>query len=411
MSIALERPAVLPRHSYRYVIEVLIFLTYAVFGMSWAAAGTFLKQFMLEQHLTLSQASFMNTIVSCAKIFGPVLAGALMARLGLRWAFMLASSLICLGILAALSTSYPLILTARFAMGIGGAMVVVYFTPLVMQWFTGSERLVVNGLNFVAINTGMMVAIFATPSLQRALGGSWQSTLVAYSLVSVALAVAWLVLGREGAPQAGPAASGAAGGYAAVLRDRHTWILSLAGIGSLSMYLTIITYFPTFYRELFGASVSPAVAFAPGIAMAVGIPASILGIFLTRRTGLRLPLLKGAGLVLLPVMAGMFLVKIPAVIVACAALTGLCLFIGVPAFYSIPQELPGTDAARAGYMMAVFWAMCYVAATFNVWFVGRIVESTGGNFAAGFSYVLAVGAVSLTGLWLLPETGPGAARR
>jgi MFS transporter, CP family, cyanate transporter len=406
----------IPEHSssYRFVIEILIFLTYAAFGMTWAAAGPFLKRLMHDLNLTLSQGSFMTTSVSCAKIFGPAIAGVLMARLGLRWAFMAASALICVGLLAPLSPSYGLILLARFAMGIGGAMVVVYFTPLVMKWFSRKERLIINGINFVAINVGMTISLFATPCIQAALGDSWQKTLIAYSLVSILLALAWLILGRdvkEDARSAGTKNGDSSYGYMDAIKDPNTWKLVITYMGALSLYLSIVAYFPKFYGDKFGEAGGFWINHAPAVAMAAGIPASIIGIILTQKTGLRLPFVRWGGLLLIPSVLGMFLLNSTALSLTSALLTGLCLFIWASPFFTIPQELPGMTAKKSGYLMGIFWGACYIAATFNVWFVGKIAEMSGNNFLWGFVYITVISTSMFTGSFLLPETGPGALRQ
>ncbi|MDQ7821402.1 MAG: MFS transporter [Candidatus Eremiobacteraeota bacterium] len=406
-----EKPDSADSSPYRYVIEVLIFLTYAAFGMTWAAAGPFLKRLMHDLGLTLSQGSFMTTSVSFAKIFGPTLAGALMARLGLRWAFMAASALICVGILAPMSPSYGLILLARFAMGIGGAMVVVYFTPVVMKWFSSRERLVINGINFVAINVGMTISLFITPYVQAALGDSWQKALIAYSLVSVVLAVAWLILGRdaeEKSQEGGSGAGEASYGYAGALRDANTWKLAFTYMGALSLYLSIVAYFPKFYGDKFGEAAGFWILHAPAVAMAMGIPASIIGIMLTQSTGLRLPFVRWAGLLLIPSVLGMFLLNSTALSLAASVMTGFCLFIWASPFFTIPQELPGMTAKKSGYLMGIFWGACYIAATFNVWLVGKIAEMNGNEFLWGFVYITIVSSSMFLGSFLLPETGPRA---
>jgi MFS family permease len=178
-------------------------------------------------------------------------------------------------------------------------------------------------------------------------------------------------------------------------------------MGALSLYLTLFTYFPTFYKELFGESAGFWVSSAPALAMFAGIPASIVGIILTKKTGLRLPFIRYSGILLIPAILGMFMVKSPPVIVASAVLTGTCLFMWASPFFTIPQELPGMNAEKSGYLMGVFWALCYMAATFNVWFVGKIIEMTGNNYTAGFIYITVISCSLLAGSFTLPETGPG----
>jgi MFS transporter, CP family, cyanate transporter len=401
-----ERPS-----SYRYVVEVIVFLTFATFGMTWAAAGTFLTQFMEDLGLSLSAASFISTIVSIANIFGPAVAGLIMTKFGIRWAFMLASALICLGILAPISPNYYLILLARFAMGLGGALVLVYLTPITMQWFSGSERVTMNGLNFLSSTFGMMVATFITPPIQRMFGGSWKMTLIVYGTASILLAVAWLVFGREKdeSPSAKNEASDDSNsikGYMDAIKNKNTWFLILSGMGSLSFFVSLFTYFPTFYSQLFANVEGFWLKNPTGVTLFTTLPASVLGIIITERMGLRTPVMRLAALILYPAALGMLILKTPTPLFISSVLAGVGLQIGVAAFYCIPQELPGITPQKAGYIMGVFWAAVYTIATFNVWLAGVIIEKTGNNFMAGFTYILIVGSLSIIGIFLLPETGP-----
>jgi MFS transporter, CP family, cyanate transporter len=397
--------------NYRYVIEVIVFLTYAVFGMAWGAAGTFLPQFMEDLGLSLSDASFVTTIVSIANIFGPAIAGFVMAKFGLRWAFMAASALICLGILAPISPNYQLILLTRFAMGLGAAMVLVYLTPITMQWFTGSERVVMNGLNFLSMTFGMMIAMFVTPVMQSMFDGSWRMTLIVYGAASILLAALWLIFGREkeeslAEKQESSKDSDSVQGYLNALKNRHTWLLILSGMGSLSFFMAMFTYFPTFHNQLFANIEGFWLQNPTGVTMFVTLPASVLGIIITERMGLRTPIMKLSGVILIPAAIGMFTLRTPAPLLIAAILTGAGLQLGVPAFYCIPQELPGITPRKAGYMMGIFWAALYSIATFNVWMAGKIIEMTGNNYMAGFTYITIIGSMSVVGIFLLPETGP-----
>ncbi len=403
---------------YRYVVEVIIFLTYACFGMSWASCGAFFKEIMAELSLTVSQASFLTTSVSIAKIFGPFLAGAVLARAGLRWAFMAASVLICMGVLAPFATTYEMLLLARFCMGIGGAMVVVYFTPLAMQWFSGGERIIVNGFNSISVNTGVMVALFATTSLMGTLGG-WRNILIFYSIGSVVLAMAWLAFGREKQAPGDPGAPGAPGavggprkksgivaGYKIAVSDRNTWALAFGFVGILTAYLVLFTYFPTFYRNVFGLDSGSFVFYAPAIAMCAGIPASLLVAYVTKRTGRRLPLLRWPGIIFVLAVLGMIYGNAEVILVS-SVLTGACLLGTSTLFYIIPQELPGQTVEKAGYMMVVFWAVTYVASTFNVWLMGKIIDMTG-SFASGLVIAAVMSSTAFLSSFLLPETGSDA---
>ncbi len=403
---------------YRYLIEAILFFTYVAFGLTWSAAGAFLKEIMEQLGLPLSQAGFINTSVSFAKIFGPAVAGLVLGFLGLKRAFLLASGLICVGMLAPFAESFTTLLLARFTMGLGGALVVVYFTPLVMEWFEPGQRELVNGLNYVSISIGMMLGLVSTRPLMAVFGGSWRTVLLVYSLISLVLFVAWAIAGRESPhtrrarDHQGTASGGATEPrprhylYFKILLDADAWKMIFTYGGLLSLYLVIITYLPTFYRVDDRFSGMAAVHLAPSLVMFSGIPATIAGIWLARKTGLRVPCVRISGILLVPGALGLFVFPNSVVVLGSAVVCGFGMFLWRSAFFTIPQELPGNCPRRAGYMMGLFWAASYVIATAHTYVVGVIIDY-GGGYGRGFAYITIVGSSMFLGSFLLPETGPG----
>lgn len=387
-----------------------------LFGVTWSAAGSFLGEIMQDLDIGLSRASFINTSVSAAKILGPVAAGALSARLKLKRAFLAASFLICLGVLAPLSSSFWAILAARFLMGLGGALVVVYFTPIVMEWFSGEERVTVNGLNFVSISVGMTFGLAFTEEIRSLVGGSWRRTLLLYSTTSIVLFFLWLLLGKERGGSVRDAAGNGdvksgqlrrpdyKGSIGQALRDKNTWKLILCYFGLLSVYLVMITYAPQYYRRSGVFDAASPVYLAPSVALISSIPATFLGIWISRRTGLRVPLLRISGAVIIPGVLLMFFSHRVVLVFAGAVLTGFGMFFWRPALFSIPQELPGSTPVKSGYMMSVFWAVCYTLATAATWLTGRIIEAAG-NYTTGFFLVAVMSSSLLIGSFTVPETG------
>ena len=90
---------------------------------------------------------------------------------------------------------------------IGQGELVTLLGPMVMQWFAKEEMPIVNAFNNVAVNTGITITHFTTVPLASAFG--WRNTLLAYGLLSVALLVAWAVLGKDKEAPKAKAESGA----------------------------------------------------------------------------------------------------------------------------------------------------------------------------------------------------------
>ncbi len=421
----MHKPQTKTTPGYRYVIETILFLTYVVFGMTWSAAGSFLPDIMRDLCLGLSEASFVNTSVSAAKIVGPLVAGMISARLGLKQAFLFASFLISLGVLAPVFDSYATILVARFLMGLGGALVVVYFTPIVMEWFDRRERVIVNGLNFVSVSIGMTIGLASARHLRRLLDGSWRNTLLLFSGLSIALLALWLIFGKnrkglasmrrrgDGEPASDVTVPrGSSEDESGIMRafaNPNTWKLILAYFGLLSVYIVIITYAPGYFEQAEYFSNSSGIYLAPSLALISSIPASFIGIYVSQKIGLRLPLLRISGILVVPGVLLMFFARLSILVFIGAVLTGFGMFFWRPALFSIPQELPGATPSKSAYMMSVFWGVCYALATLVTWLTGVIIEKTG-SYSAGFILVACLSVSMLIGAFVIPETGKNVAR-
>ena len=361
-------------------------------------------------HVSKTEFSFLNTVVTIAKVIAPLVTGAVAARFGLRRTLLLGSLLITAVIAGPLAPSFPAFVVSRFLFGLGGAVVVTLMAPMAMQWFPRRELPAVNAWNGVAANTGIAVAMYATtPLAGTALG--WRGTLLVFGALNAAMLVAWALLGRENqaaaAQRAGGARrSGARVGYADVWRMKETWLASLAFTGAVALYLSFSYWLPTFYRESFHFERAAASQYS-GVVNLAGIPSAIFCGYLTQRLGVRRPFLLVGGAVVGTVAFGMFLVDSPAVIMISAILLGVALFIPTAAITTLLMELPGVTPRHVGLMMGTMFSFCYVVSAFAPSLVALLRERTG-SFVPGFVVLTVFSWVIFAAGLLLPETGPRA---
>ncbi len=386
---------------YRFLIEALLFLSYFTFGLSWMGYAPFLPDFRARYALSHGQAGLLISSVSFAKIFVPFVAGALAARLGVKRALLLGMICICASLFTPLAADYNLVLASRFVLGAGGAVVVTLFGAAILQWFPASERPLVNGINGVAVNAGIALALFVTVPLAQRLGRT--ELLSGYALISVLLTLAWWLLGRDQGP-AQPSSQRPAGEtYSSVLRSPETWYLAFGFAGPLSLYLVFNTWLPTFYQQALSLTAAQASQLT-GLANLVGIPAAIAGGFLTRRSGRRRPWIWGSGLVLCLSGFGLFLSRDLLWLTGFAVVYGVSIFLWVSPLLTLAMELPGMTPTRLSLVMGVFFGASYIVAFFAPIVTGALRDWTG-SFVSGFViFTLFCWTLVAAGL-LLPETG------
>jgi cyanate permease len=394
--------------SRRYLIEVLLFTTYLVFGISWLAYSPLMPELMAEFDFSKAEGGALISFVSLAKAFVPLFAGALAARLGLKYALLIGALFSSLAVVIPFLPNYQALVVGRFLFGMGGAVIVTLMGPLVMTWFPKEELPVVTGLNNVAVNTGITVAMFATLPISKALG--WKNTLVLFGALCAVLAVLWAILGSTGPIQrtviAGTVETKPTIGE--VLRRKETWWLAIAFTGPLCLYLALNYCLPSHLEQAFGLD-RAAAGKLTSLFNAVGIPVAIISGFLCKTLGKRRPLIITAGL-LMPVSSWLLITSVdPQLRIAGAVGLGASLFLYVAPLFTIPMELPGMDPSRLALMMGCVFSLAYAVSFLSPVLTGYLADQYG-SFAIGLKIFSATSVLLAIGGFMLPETGTGAAK-
>lgn len=377
------------------LIELIMFATYAFFAVNWIAGSTLTPQIMKYFGLTsFVSATLISNAITIAKIIGNFLAAGLLVKLLPKKAIGLGSLLIVLGCaLAILSPAYALFILGRFIMGFGGALYVVYFSPMVVHYFTPKQRPTVNALNGVAYNFGSIVAMLIVgPVIQWLV--SWQASMTFFAIISAILFVAWLLLGED-FPLANKQEQSTYSIQAA-LKEKVNWALPFTYSGILTFYLVMLNIFPMSGTQVIdGKTLSTLTAVG-------GIIGSLLAIALSKRYNKRLPVIRFSGIGMTAFGALMFYTNQASLASASALLIGIFMFLPISSLMMIPQELPGANASRITTIMGLFWALSYIIETLLYFLIGFVIDASG--VQAGLLLGLGVSITCFIGSFLLPET-------
>lgn len=390
----------------KYLIEIVIFVTYALFAFSWVAGSFMTKDIMAFYSITtFTGATWTTNAITMAKIIGNLFAAWVLVRLGIKKAFLAASALIVAGVLGILAGQYSLYVLSRLVMGIGGALIIVYFNPLVIRYFEAGERPLINGINSAAFNTGNLFALLFTGSLLAELG-SWQNVILAISACSLAVLIIAL-FSLEDFPLTKPAAAGeVAQDYTMRdgFKDSVNWWLPFTYSGTLFCYIAVFSLFPQVPSFAVDASK------LSSIFIAAGMVGTVAGILLTKRFALRIPLLRYAGLAMTICAALMAYTTIPALAYVAACLAGFFMFLPLTALFTLAQELPDMTPKRVTVIFSMFWSISYALATVLMYIAGRIADYTQ-DVAAAVIFSIICSATFFLGTFMLPETGKEAPKR
>lgn len=388
----------------RYLVEGLALVTYVLFAFSWVAGSMMTKEIMVSFGIEkISDATWATNALTIAKILGNFLAAWVILRLGIKKSFLAASALIVVGGLGVFAGSYSLYVLSRLVMGLGGAMVLVYFNPIAVRYFLPGERAVINGLNTASFNAGALFGTLAAATL-LARFGSWQNALLALSACSLgafllcALVLEDFPLTAENADADGSAEYTMADG----MRDPINWIMPMIYSGLLFSYLAVFSLFPLIPG--FAVPVDNLVA----VVLAAGLVGSAAGVLFAKRFVRRLPVLRLGGLGMTPSLALMVYAENPALAYAAAFAAGFFIYMPVPAVVTLAQELPNMSAKRVTVIFSMFWSIAYGCSTVYMYIAGLVADVTGNPVMAAV-FVIGCSMTFFAGTFLLPETGKAAA--
>jgi len=378
----------------KYLVELILFFSYALFAMSWTGGTAFMDPIMKSMGIeNLASASFISTTVTFAKIIGTAIAAWTIFKFGIRNAFSIASLMIVASILTPFSPNYPILLISRFLMGLGGALMIVYFNPIVVQLFEPKERPIVNGLNSVAFNVGTAIVMFFIKDFITIFGG-WKQTLVAFSVASIIFFVLWLLFGKYEEKGSTSNRTKVDDNYSFMdgLKDPFNWKFALTFSGYLAFYIVLFTFYPK-------AGISQA-----KIVILMGIVGAILGILYSQKFTKRVPILKISGLVQLLSIIGLnFSGNNATLATISAAVLGIFFFLPMTALITLAQEMPNMTPRKVSVTFSLFWSISYIVATIVPTLFGAIVDLNQGDYKMAFVFITIVESTFFLGSFFLPE--------
>ncbi len=379
----------------RYYVEAIAFLSYVLFAMAWVGGAASMPQIMKTMNVEgMASASMISGAVTLAKIVGTFIAAWLSSKISLRFSFFISALLICLGFFTPHAPHYDLLLLSRFAMGLGGALMIVYFNPIVVRWFSAKERPFINGLNAVAFNLGAGIILFWFPDIS-ALFGDWKNALTAFSIASFILAVLFLLvdfrIDKDEPYQSQNITTSYS--YAEGLKDPFNWIYAITFSGLLSIFICVFTFYPQ-------AGISQT-----KYVIGFGVVGTVIGMLVSRFYSLRLPPIRWSGLTLVISSYGLCFSGNATIQNISAMLLGISIFIPYAALLTLPQELPNMTGKRITIIFSIFYSVSYLISTVILWCFGWLVDISGGNYEWSFGLITAVSASLFIGSFFLPETG------
>lgn len=377
-----------------YLIETIMFFSYAFFAVNWIAGSTLTPEIMKHFSITeFSQATLISNAVTVAKIIGNFLAASILNKLYPKKSIGFGSILIVIGSLVAIfAPTYFLFVIGRFIMGFGGALFVVYFSPVVIEYFSESDRPLINSLNTVCYNIGSILALLLVSPVLKYFN-NWKYSLLFFAGISFILFIFWLIFGKDF-----EIVDKSKGKYTLKdgLKEKIAWVMPLSYFGHLTLYMVMLNIFPI-------SNLSPIDPKTISTLFAVGgVIGTIIAIILSKKLKKRVPIIKICTF-LLSILA-IFMIKSSNGLIASifAFFMGVLMYVPLTSFVTIPQELPDMTPARLTQIMSIYWAVVYLLETIAFYFVGVLIDKF--SYEVGLYFTIALSFSFFIGSFFLPET-------
>lgn len=342
----------------KFIIEITLFLTYVLFAVAWQAGDHYIRSL----GFTTSQAALLTNAVSLAQAIGSLAAANILLRMGAKNAFTLASLLIVFGGSLSFFTAYPIVFLIRFVLGLGGALAVVYLSAIVARLFTGKPLQIANGVNSVAFNTGLAIAL--TLAAQKA--NNPVAAVLITATLSIIVLIVWLIFARF-VPKVTATESATDASY--TMRNGFSewfnWVFALAYTGLLSYYIVAFTFMdPNTIRWVVYAGVIGAVT---GTLTAARVPEQLKPVIVVVSAALQL------------VFAALVLTLANTQYeITVSVILGLVIFFPMPFFVQMAFMRPGVTPRQISVTFSIFWAVSYAFSVILVQIFAWITDLTGG---------------------------------
>lgn len=403
-----------PVNRYRFVIEALMCPSRVTTAIVTSSIGALVPLIIADLGVTRGTISWFISTPQLLTVACGVPASILASRIGLKRTFVIGSFFEAAGLFAPFCSNFYLLMVIRVLFGLGLAMTGPIAAGIIAQWFSRKEMPLYNGINSAASSTGQTIARLVTVPIAMAI--SWRGTIAIYSILILATATAWLLIGKEKPPVViAPAALGTAKPDRAVaaskmttwqiLMRRETLALSFSLLGAFGLFFTLTAWLPTYYNEVFKMPLSQASSVS-AIFMLGGLPAGIIGGILPSRLGLRKPILIVSGLMIGVTGLASFIINNPFIIFPAVGLYGFFAIVYMPSVLTIPMELPGMTPQQGAIILSLAMATGSLGGFIEPIMVGYLTDFTG-SYLPGFLICCALSLSLFIGGLLLPETGPG----
>lgn len=293
--------------------------------------------------------------------------------------------------LRGLAGGFPALLFSVCFFGLGGPVTSVGLAKLIADWFTGASRGLASGIYITGASAGIAVVLALTHPVILPLAGGWRQAHLFYGAVAFAIAVVWLVFGRDSPQSKSDRAvhhhARSRGSYWQVITQPAVWLVIIVGFSGFLANHGVRNWLPGILEN---AGISPTGAGLLGALPAItGMIGSIVILRVsTRRADRRKPaiilLLIASGLTILTIMVAKGWLLLVAI-----AVEGFCAAAFAPLMLNTLMEMPSVGARNTGSAAGLYFSVGEFGGAIGPVLMGVAADVTG-SFLTGMILVASI---------------------
>ncbi|WP_264214334.1 MFS transporter [Leisingera thetidis] len=237
----------------RWTALTIISVSFLQCTLNWFGIVPAFGSLMTEMGLGYPELGLLVGIFVAGYGIAHIPAGLISEAFGMRFAMVAGIAVLTLGtVLAAVTSSYQILLVARFISGVGASIYVGAALGLTAAWFRGHELGTAYGIvSGVAFTLGALLGLYVWIDVVAALG--WRGALLAAAGVAAATFLLLLIIfpvPTAGEDQQEVGASNLnTGSLKRTFGNHDLWLISASFIGGYGSYLTASQLLPQFASE------------------------------------------------------------------------------------------------------------------------------------------------------------------
>lgn len=418
-----------PSRKQGVIMFALLISAYIIFATNWVAGSNLSKQitdhYFNGEKVSPIISEVVNYTITIARIIANLLAAYVLIKLHPKKAAIFALFCLCFSFFAVFSHNYWLYTASRMIMALGGSMIMVFINTYVAKFIPNDKKILTSAIITAAYNFGAAVVAILFLVFKEHFIDDWRYTMIGFSIFSILLLIAWLVLARDFEPtitwkhpnyfvykllieskEVAEEEEVKKYTYADGFKDKFIYFFSLGFGGFLFLYVMPLVSLPRVVAEhSHNANFKP--EFMILTVTVGGIMGTLFSILVTRKLDFRRkPFLIVHGILMIGFMAaGLYAVSSNEVLAYIMfALSGFVMYSQYPVYLNYPYELPKMNSQRLTIMFGMFWAFGYAIYTlFN--FIWSLILNHMGYTPSILFYLLG-SVIYIIFVFTFPETRP-----